>query len=73
MQARKIRYDVIGLTETRRHRPVNANFDTGEQVFLVLRHWYPRQHELGHEHRFNPAANKSNGTFAVEKMWINTW
>ncbi|RCN33348.1 hypothetical protein ANCCAN_20828 [Ancylostoma caninum] len=30
MQARKIRYDVIGLTETRRHRPLNATFDTGE-------------------------------------------
>ncbi|KIH68074.1 hypothetical protein ANCDUO_01593 [Ancylostoma duodenale] len=34
MQARKIRYDVIGLTETRRHRPLNVTFDTGEQLFL---------------------------------------
>ncbi|KIH52951.1 hypothetical protein ANCDUO_16934 [Ancylostoma duodenale] len=34
MQARKIRYDVIGLTETRRHRPLNATFDTGEEPFL---------------------------------------
>ncbi|RCN45782.1 hypothetical protein ANCCAN_08171 [Ancylostoma caninum] len=34
MQARKIRYDVIGLTETRRHRPLNAPFDTGEELFL---------------------------------------
>ncbi|KIH64348.1 hypothetical protein ANCDUO_05344 [Ancylostoma duodenale] len=34
MQARKIRYDVIGLTETRRHRPLNATFDTGEELFL---------------------------------------
>ncbi|RCN25761.1 hypothetical protein ANCCAN_28524 [Ancylostoma caninum] len=34
MQARKIRYDVIGLTETRRHRPLNATFDTGEEQFL---------------------------------------
>ncbi|KIH54991.1 hypothetical protein ANCDUO_14859 [Ancylostoma duodenale] len=33
MQARKIRYDVIGLTETRRHRPLNATFNTGE-LFL---------------------------------------
>ncbi|EYC17444.1 hypothetical protein Y032_0030g2053 [Ancylostoma ceylanicum] len=31
MQARKIRYDVIGLTETRRHWPLNATFDTGEE------------------------------------------
>ncbi|RCN47980.1 hypothetical protein ANCCAN_05919 [Ancylostoma caninum] len=34
MQARKIRYDVTGLTETRRHRPLNATFDTGEELFL---------------------------------------
>ncbi|KIH66061.1 hypothetical protein ANCDUO_03613 [Ancylostoma duodenale] len=34
MAARKIRYDVIGLTETRRHRPLNATFDTGEELFL---------------------------------------
>ncbi|KIH59912.1 hypothetical protein ANCDUO_09845 [Ancylostoma duodenale] len=34
MQARKIRRDVIGLTETRRHRPLNANFDTGAELFL---------------------------------------
>ncbi|RCN34868.1 hypothetical protein ANCCAN_19285 [Ancylostoma caninum] len=34
MQARKIRYDVIRLTETRRHRPLSATFDTGEELFL---------------------------------------
>ncbi|RCN29162.1 hypothetical protein ANCCAN_25084 [Ancylostoma caninum] len=34
MQARKIRYDIIGLTETRKHRPLNATFDTGEELFL---------------------------------------
>ncbi|KIH54708.1 hypothetical protein ANCDUO_15144 [Ancylostoma duodenale] len=34
MQARKITYDVIGLTETRRHRPLNATFDTGEELLL---------------------------------------
>ncbi|RCN49260.1 hypothetical protein ANCCAN_04675 [Ancylostoma caninum] len=34
MQARKIRYNVIGLTETRRHRPLIATFDTGEELFL---------------------------------------
>ncbi|EYB85282.1 hypothetical protein Y032_0301g1829 [Ancylostoma ceylanicum] len=33
VQARKIRCDVIGLTETRRHRPLNATFDTGEELF----------------------------------------
>ncbi|EYB87785.1 hypothetical protein Y032_0257g400 [Ancylostoma ceylanicum] len=34
VQARKIRYDVIGLNETRRHWPLNATFDTGEELFL---------------------------------------
>ncbi|EYB98829.1 hypothetical protein Y032_0128g1466 [Ancylostoma ceylanicum] len=34
LQARKIRYDVIGLTETWKHRPLNATFDTGEELFL---------------------------------------
>ncbi|VDO38802.1 unnamed protein product [Haemonchus placei] len=33
MQARKIKYDVIGLIETRRHRPLHAVFETGEEVF----------------------------------------
>ncbi|EYC45020.1 hypothetical protein Y032_0442g1539 [Ancylostoma ceylanicum] len=34
VQARKIRYDVIGLIETRRHRPLNATFDTGDELLL---------------------------------------
>uniref|UniRef100_A0A158QND7 Endo/exonuclease/phosphatase domain-containing protein n=1 Tax=Haemonchus placei TaxID=6290 RepID=A0A158QND7_HAEPC len=34
MQARRIKYDVIGLTETRRHRPLHAVFETGEELFL---------------------------------------
>uniref|UniRef100_A0A7I4XVX9 Endo/exonuclease/phosphatase domain-containing protein n=1 Tax=Haemonchus contortus TaxID=6289 RepID=A0A7I4XVX9_HAECO len=34
MQARKIKYDVIGLTEMRRHRPLHAVFETGEELFL---------------------------------------
>ncbi|KIH60016.1 hypothetical protein ANCDUO_09739 [Ancylostoma duodenale] len=37
MKARKIRNDVIGLTESRRHRPANAIFDTGEELFLGTR------------------------------------
>ncbi|EYC14302.1 hypothetical protein Y032_0041g461 [Ancylostoma ceylanicum] len=32
VQARKIRYDVVGLTKTRRHRSLNATIDTGEEV-----------------------------------------
>uniref|UniRef100_A0A0K0DP95 BLUF domain-containing protein n=1 Tax=Angiostrongylus cantonensis TaxID=6313 RepID=A0A0K0DP95_ANGCA len=29
-----IRYDVIGLAETRRRHPFNAVYDTGEELFL---------------------------------------
>ncbi|VDP04376.1 unnamed protein product [Heligmosomoides polygyrus] len=34
MQARKIMYDVIGLTETRRHHSLYATYDSGEELFL---------------------------------------
>ncbi|ETN79339.1 hypothetical protein NECAME_18144 [Necator americanus] len=34
MQAKKIKYDVIGLTETRRRHPLNAVYETGEELLL---------------------------------------
>uniref|UniRef100_A0A7I4YJZ9 Ricin B-type lectin domain-containing protein n=1 Tax=Haemonchus contortus TaxID=6289 RepID=A0A7I4YJZ9_HAECO len=34
MQARKIKYDVIRLTETRRCRPLRATSGAGEELFL---------------------------------------
>ncbi|VDO18840.1 unnamed protein product [Heligmosomoides polygyrus] len=34
MQSRKIKYDVIELTETRRHHPLHAAYDSGEELFL---------------------------------------
>ncbi|VDO93192.1 unnamed protein product [Heligmosomoides polygyrus] len=34
MQARRIKYDVIGLTETSRHHPLHATYDSGEELFL---------------------------------------
>ncbi|KAK6751297.1 hypothetical protein RB195_002965 [Necator americanus] len=34
MQAKKIKYYVIGLTETRRRHPLNAVYETGEELFL---------------------------------------
>ncbi|VDO67533.1 unnamed protein product [Heligmosomoides polygyrus] len=34
MQSRKSKYDVIGLTETRRHHPLHAAYDSGEELFL---------------------------------------
>ncbi|KIH46496.1 hypothetical protein ANCDUO_23451 [Ancylostoma duodenale] len=34
MRAKKIRYDSIGMTETRRHQPLNATSDTEEELFL---------------------------------------
>ncbi|ETN78158.1 hypothetical protein NECAME_10533 [Necator americanus] len=33
-QAKKIKYDVIGVTETRRRHPLNAVYETGEELFL---------------------------------------
>uniref|UniRef100_A0A0K0D386 Endo/exonuclease/phosphatase domain-containing protein n=1 Tax=Angiostrongylus cantonensis TaxID=6313 RepID=A0A0K0D386_ANGCA len=33
MQARMVRYDVIGLAETRRRNPFNTVYDTGEELF----------------------------------------
>ncbi|EYC18012.1 hypothetical protein Y032_0029g2009 [Ancylostoma ceylanicum] len=77
VQARKIRYDVIGLTETRRHRPLNATFDTGEELFLgtcdsrgvggvgVLVNT-----NLAMSHLFR-TTDDPNRTFATEEMWIN--
>ncbi|ETN78633.1 hypothetical protein NECAME_10219 [Necator americanus] len=34
MQAKKIKYEVIGLTETRRRHPLDAVYETGEELFL---------------------------------------
>ncbi|KAK6761578.1 hypothetical protein RB195_022592 [Necator americanus] len=34
MQAKKIKYDVIGLTETRRRHALNAVYETGEELLL---------------------------------------
>ncbi|XGW15451.1 hypothetical protein V3C99_001151 [Haemonchus contortus] len=34
MRARKIKYDIIGLTETRMHHSLHAVFETGEELFL---------------------------------------
>ncbi|ETN79533.1 hypothetical protein NECAME_18108 [Necator americanus] len=34
MQAKKIKYDDIGLTETRRRHHLNAVYETGEELFL---------------------------------------
>ncbi|KAK6764341.1 hypothetical protein RB195_024605 [Necator americanus] len=34
MQAKKTKYDVIGLIKTRRRHPLNAVYETGEELFL---------------------------------------
>ncbi|ETN69757.1 hypothetical protein NECAME_15114 [Necator americanus] len=34
IQAKKIKYDVIGLTETRRRHSLNAVYETAEELFL---------------------------------------
>ncbi|KAK6752016.1 hypothetical protein RB195_003438 [Necator americanus] len=53
MQARKIKYDVVLLTEERRRYPLNAAYDIGEEVFFgKCDRWsgYPCQHEYGKDH-----------------------
>ncbi|VDP21260.1 unnamed protein product [Heligmosomoides polygyrus] len=67
MQARKINYDVIGLTEARRYHPLHAAYDSGEELFLGK---CPRQHALGHEHRFVRVSDNLNRMSATEAMWI---
>ncbi|KAK6730138.1 hypothetical protein RB195_006914 [Necator americanus] len=34
MKPKKFKYDVIGLTKTKRRHPLNAVYDTGEELFL---------------------------------------
>ncbi|VDO27061.1 unnamed protein product [Haemonchus placei] len=34
MQAKKIKYDVIGLADARRHRSLHVTFETEEELFL---------------------------------------
>ncbi|KAK6749884.1 hypothetical protein RB195_002100 [Necator americanus] len=34
MQARKLKYDVLGVNETKRRHPPNAVYETGEELFL---------------------------------------
>ncbi|EYB82904.1 hypothetical protein Y032_0347g3150 [Ancylostoma ceylanicum] len=76
VQARKIRYDVIGLTETRRHRPLNATFDTGEELFLGTCD-SRGDGGVGVLVNSNLAMNidsfeqLTTRTFATAKMWIN--
>nr|CDJ89124.1 unnamed protein product [Haemonchus contortus] len=68
MHARKINYDAIGLTETRRHRQLHALFDCGEE--RRRRCVCSRQHALGYEHRFVGKLNNWNRKFAI-KMRLN--
>ena len=34
IQAKKTKHDVIEITETRRHRPLRATYETGEELFF---------------------------------------
>uniref|UniRef100_A0A0K0D020 Transposase n=1 Tax=Angiostrongylus cantonensis TaxID=6313 RepID=A0A0K0D020_ANGCA len=75
MQARMIRYDVIGLAETRRRHLFNAVYDTGEELFPGT----CDSKGIGgvgvlvntSEHRFIRTAYNPNRTSTIEKMWIN--
>uniref|UniRef100_A0A0K0DAF9 Endonuclease n=1 Tax=Angiostrongylus cantonensis TaxID=6313 RepID=A0A0K0DAF9_ANGCA len=75
MKARIIRYDVIGLADTRRRHPFNAVYDTGEELFLgtsdtrgvgVLDNTSLSMN-IDSFKVYNP-----NRTFTIENMWINT-
>ncbi|VDO73487.1 unnamed protein product [Haemonchus placei] len=79
MQARKIEYDVIGLTEARRHRPLHAVFENGKELFfgkcdsrgvggvgvVVSTH-------LAMNIDSQRKLNNPNRTFAIKKMWLNS-
>ncbi|VDO85532.1 unnamed protein product [Heligmosomoides polygyrus] len=56
IQARKVMHDVIGLTETRRHQPLQAAYDSGEELFLGT----CNSREL----------SGPNRTSATEAMWL---
>uniref|UniRef100_A0A0K0DMF9 Craniofacial development protein 2-like n=1 Tax=Angiostrongylus cantonensis TaxID=6313 RepID=A0A0K0DMF9_ANGCA len=79
MQARMIRYDVIGLSETRRCHPFNANCDTGEELFFGTCNGRGEGGVGVHVNtswsmniRFIRTAYNRNRTFTIKKMWINT-
>ncbi|KAK6743317.1 hypothetical protein RB195_010525 [Necator americanus] len=58
MQAGKIKYDAIGVTETRRRYPLNALYESGEEQFLgtsnARRVGRVGQHKSGKEQRLFP-------------------
>ncbi|VDP10853.1 unnamed protein product [Heligmosomoides polygyrus] len=63
MQARNIKYDVIRLTETRRHHPYTPpTAPKKRKLFLRKREQgsrrrrCPRQHAIGREHRFSSSS-----------------
>ncbi|VDP33110.1 unnamed protein product [Heligmosomoides polygyrus] len=68
---RKNKYDVIGLTEPRRQHPYTPPTTPEKNRFSKhatersRRRWCPRQHALGHEHRF-VVCDKLNPMSATE-------
>ncbi|VDO23971.1 unnamed protein product [Heligmosomoides polygyrus] len=49
MHPRMIKYDVIRLTETRRHQPLHVTYDSGEELFLGTCDISGRIHERSRE------------------------
>ncbi|ETN84488.1 hypothetical protein NECAME_17134 [Necator americanus] len=72
MQAKKIKYDVIGLTETRRRHLLNAVYETGEELFLGAfdsRGGGGAGVLANTKHRLLRTTYDPNRTSADEKMW----
>ncbi|VDP53679.1 unnamed protein product, partial [Heligmosomoides polygyrus] len=76
VQARKIKYDVIGLTETRRHHPLHAVYDSREELFLGTcdSRGVGGVGVLVNTHLamtlFVRVSDKPNRTSATEAMWL---
>ncbi|XGW28257.1 hypothetical protein V3C99_008225 [Haemonchus contortus] len=66
IQARKIKYNVIGLTEARRRRPLHVVLGTGEELRRCPRHALLVTHALGHEYRFRWTQQSPGGQFHDE-------
>ncbi|VDM58832.1 unnamed protein product [Angiostrongylus costaricensis] len=74
----RIYHNVIGLVQTRRRHPLNAVYDTGEELFLGTcdSKEVDGVGVLVNKSLFMTSiirtTNNPNRTFTIEKMWTNT-
>ncbi|VDM58103.1 unnamed protein product [Angiostrongylus costaricensis] len=67
MQPRRTRYDVIDLAETRARQPLNAVYDTGEELFIGK----CDSRGVGGVVVFVNKSLSMNIEFTIKKTWIN--